>query len=90
MGTDFYFVHKTCLRSVKDSYTLPFFEGLLTEWRNWLSRKHNFNRLINNLKVHVKKKLYLFYNNYETIYTTYINHARWHGCTTSNITNQPN
>ena len=25
-------------------------------------------------------KLYLFYNNYETSYTTYINHARWHQC----------
>ena len=25
-------------------------------------------------------KLYLFYNDYETSYTTYINHARWHGC----------
>ena len=26
------------------------------------------------------KKLYLFYNDYETSYTTYINHARWHRC----------
>ena len=25
-------------------------------------------------------KLYLFYNDYETNYTTYINHARWHRC----------
>jgi len=25
-------------------------------------------------------KLYLFYNDYETSYTTYINHARWHPC----------
>ena len=25
-------------------------------------------------------KLYLFYNDYETSYTTYINHARWHQC----------
>ena len=25
-------------------------------------------------------KLYLFYNDYETSYTTYINHARWHRC----------
>jgi len=23
---------------------------------------------------------YLFYNDYETSYTTYINHARWHPC----------
>jgi len=23
-------------------------------------------------------KLYLFYNDYETSYTTYISHARWH------------
>ena len=23
---------------------------------------------------------YLFYNDYETSYTTYINHARWHRC----------
>ena len=28
----------------------------------------------------VLKKLYLFYNDYETSYTTYINHARWHQC----------
>ena len=27
-----------------------------------------------------KFKLYLFYNDYETSYTTYINHARWHRC----------
>ena len=27
-----------------------------------------------------KFKVYLFYNNYETSYTTYINHARWHRC----------
>ena len=25
-------------------------------------------------------KLYLFYNDYKTSYTTYINHARWHRC----------
>ena len=25
-------------------------------------------------------KLYLFYNDYETSYTTYINHACWHRC----------
>ena len=25
-----------------------------------------------------KFKLYLFYNDYESSYTTYINHARWH------------
>ena len=25
-------------------------------------------------------KLYLFYNDYETSYTTYINQARWHRC----------
>jgi len=25
-------------------------------------------------------KLYLFYNDYETSYTTFINHARWHRC----------
>jgi len=25
-------------------------------------------------------KLYLFYNDYETSYTTYINHARWYWC----------
>ena len=25
-------------------------------------------------------KLHLFYNDYETSYTTYINHARWHRC----------
>jgi len=25
-------------------------------------------------------KLYLFYNDYETSYTTCINHARWHRC----------
>ena len=25
-------------------------------------------------------KLYLFYIDYETSYTTYINHARWHRC----------
>ena len=25
-------------------------------------------------------KLYLFYNDYETSYKTYINHARWHRC----------
>ena len=28
----------------------------------------------------LKFKLYLFYNDYETSYTTYINHARWHRC----------
>ena len=27
-----------------------------------------------------KFKLYIFYNDYETSYTTYINHARWHLC----------
>ena len=27
-----------------------------------------------------KFKLYLFYNDYKTSYTTYINHARWHRC----------
>ena len=27
-----------------------------------------------------KFKLDLFYNDYETISTTYINHARWHRC----------
>ena len=27
-----------------------------------------------------KFKLYLFYNDYETSYTTYINHTRWHRC----------
>jgi len=27
-----------------------------------------------------KFKLYLFYNDYVTIYTTYINHAHWHQC----------
>ena len=27
-----------------------------------------------------KIKLYFFYNDYETSYTTYINHARWHQC----------
>ena len=25
-------------------------------------------------------KHYLFYNNYKTSYTPYINHARWHRC----------
>ena len=25
-------------------------------------------------------KLYLFYNDYETSYTTFINHAHWHRC----------
>ena len=25
-------------------------------------------------------KLFLFYNDYETNYTTYINHACWHRC----------
>ena len=29
-------------------------------------------------------KLYLFYNDYETSYTTYINHVRWHRCLRSN------
>ena len=28
----------------------------------------------------LKFKLYLVYNDYETSYTTYINHARWHWC----------
>jgi len=28
--------------------------------------------------VTLKFKLYLFHNNYETSYTTNINHARWH------------
>ena len=32
------------------------------------------------LKVKFKFKLDLFYNDYETSYTTYINHARWHRC----------
>ena len=27
-----------------------------------------------------KFKLHLFYNDYETSYTTYINHTRWHRC----------
>ena len=27
-----------------------------------------------------KFNLYLLYNDYETSYTTYINHARWHRC----------
>ena len=31
-----------------------------------------------------KFKLYLFYNDYETSYTTYINHTRWHRCLRSN------
>jgi len=30
--------------------------------------------------INIKFKLYLFYNDYETSYTTYINHARWHWC----------
>jgi len=30
------------------------------------------------LLIYFKFKLYLFYNDYETSYTTYINHARWH------------
>ena len=29
---------------------------------------------------HSKFKLLLFDNDYETSYTTYINHARWHRC----------
>mgnify|MGYP007091641023 FL=1 len=29
---------------------------------------------------HLKFRLYLFYNNYETSYTTYISHARWYRC----------
>ena len=32
-----------------------------------------------------KYKLYLFYKDYETSYTTYINHARWHRCLRSDI-----
>jgi len=27
-----------------------------------------------------KFKLHLFYNDYETSYTTYINHTSWHRC----------
>ena len=29
---------------------------------------------------HILNFIYLFYNDYETSYTTYINHARWHRC----------
>jgi len=28
----------------------------------------------------ISLNFYLFYNDYETSYTTYINHARWHRC----------
>ena len=28
----------------------------------------------------LRVKLYLFLNDYETSYTTYINYARWHRC----------
>ena len=37
---------------------------------------------LNENKLHRKysSKLYLFYNDYETSYTLYINHARWHRC----------
>ena len=33
-----------------------------------------------NMHIYRMFKLYLFYNDYETSYTTFINHARWHRC----------
>ena len=38
------------------------------------------SQLLRNTTKGFKFKLYLFYNDYETSYTTYINHARWHRC----------
>ena len=45
------------------------------------SLKHTYNRCTQT-HTNCKKKfnLYLFYNDYLTSYTTYINHARWHRC----------
>ena len=38
------------------------------------------NKKFKYLNVYVN---YLFHNDYETSYTTYINHARWHRCVRS-------
>ena len=45
-----------------------------------LQQKHTFSILALLSLLTGKFKLYLFYNDYETSYTTYINHARWHRC----------
>ena len=41
------------------------------QWSLWDSKSIKTNCLF---------KLYLFYNDYETSYTSYVNHARWYQC----------
>ena len=41
---------------------------------------HQNPELANAVISSLKFKLYLLYKDYETSYTTYINHARWHRC----------
>ena len=37
-------------------------------------------RFSGNLSAYIKCNIYLFYNDYETSYTPYVYHARWHQC----------
>ena len=48
-------------------------------WFCIITTTYNFHHPIKT-DYHTGFKLYLFYNDYETSYTTYINQARWHRC----------
>ena len=74
----------TVLKTYMKEQQLPYaFRCGLLPWRDYTySRPHRTikkKRIWNRLSVALlKKRFYLFYNDYETSYTDYINHARWH------------
>ena len=63
---------------------LSFMDRVLRSRTSSDSPAFSFLGLQYRLKSGKKFKLYLLYNDYETSYTTYINHARWHRCLRSN------
>ena len=62
---------------LKKIYIAIFFVAKKWRWQSIVEQVLS-HKLISSLK---RRSLnYLFYNDYETSYTTYINHARWHRC----------
>ena len=64
-------------RIFKKKYIAIFLVAKKWRWQSIVKQVLS-HKLISSLK---RRSLnYLFYNDYETSYTTYINHARWHRC----------
>jgi len=87
----FYLVHLKGANVKSNSYHAPFsvrVTAVLTtimkinSAHQWIRTLLFYSLAVFRLKrtCNLEFKLYLFYNDYETSYTTYIKHARWHRC----------